>query len=47
VGLNYEEQLMKLTTDELQKLYEMKKSELEMFGYLFDPETLRISVLPE
>ena len=47
MGLDYKMQLRKLSTKQLQKLYEMKKVELDMFGYTFDPETLEMGLRPE
>lgn len=47
VGLDYKMQLRKLSKNQLQKLYEMKKVELDMFGYTFDPETLEMGLRPE
>lgn len=45
VGLNYTEILSNLPLEKRQKLYEMKKLELEMFGYEFDPVTFQMSSL--
>ena len=47
VGLDYKTQLRKLSESQLKKLYEMKKVELDMFGYTFDPKTLEMGLRPE
>ena len=40
IGLDIEQVLKSISEDQLQQLLEVKKSEMEMFGYIFDAEKL-------